>query len=188
VALQFVDLEFEHSYEVEINPEYPSAGAWTVPSFQFGDKGEDMATIKVHPGRGGAWVASFALEGRGVLNGVFACPNPGQFLVVTGWDAFLLQADDASLAKALTVHPITVVARPTGTDLLLVGSFTDAAALDDTGIRWVTDRLFLDDFKLLNSAPGKISVQGTSRSNPGDSEVLTIDPVSGRVISAEGQF
>ena len=182
VAHELVDLGFTHSYEVEINPEFPPAGDWGCPTFAFGTRGEDSLTIKVRPRQGGQWVASFALETGGVLNGVYACPNPGQLVVFAGWTALLMQAADPANAHELPMQPVRSAVRPPGTDLLVVGSFIDAAALDSNGLRWVTGRLFLDDLQFVAGLPGTVTVQGRRGYESNDLMVLTLDPVSGRVI------
>ena len=182
MLLDFTDLGFEHFYDVEVNPEYPSTGGWPFPSLDFGAKGRDRVTVKVSPDRGGPWVASFALENRGVIAGIYSCPHPTHVLVATGWDAYLLDANDASLTEVLPIHPVTVIARPTGSDLVLIGSYTDAALLDASGLRWVTDRLFLDDFELLDSPPGTIRVQGRVGYAPVET-IVALDPATGHMLS-----
>jgi hypothetical protein len=188
VPLDFIDLGFEHSYRVEVNPEYPSTGPWPFPNFEFGAKGRDTVTVKVSPHSRGPWVASFALENRGVIAGIYSCPNPSHVLVATGQDAYLLDANDASLAELLPIHPVTVIARPTETDLVLIGSHTDAAVLDASGLRWVTDRLFLDDFELLESPPGTIRVKGRVAYAAVETSSFALDPATGHVLSGnQGQ-
>jgi hypothetical protein len=182
VTQGLVDLGFAHSHEVEINPEFPPAGDWGCPTFAFGARGEDSLTIKVRPWQGGSWVASFALETRGFLNGVYACPNPGQLVVFAGWTALLMQAADPANTHELPMQPVRSAVRPLGTDLLVVGSFIDAAALDSNGLRWVTGRLFLDDLEFVAGLPGTVTVQGRRGYESDDLMVLTLDPVSGRVI------
>ena len=185
MAVDFADLGFEHRYTVELNPEHPASGGWPVPAFQFGERGRDRLTMMVHPADGDAWVGSFALEGRGVVAGAFACPNPDQLLVATGSDAYLLGARDPAHAAPLAVHPVTVVRRPPGTDLLLVGSFTGLAALDRTGVRWVVRRLFLDGLELLDGPPGSVRVQGRGRYADAKTDVVVLDSKDGSVRARE---
>jgi len=182
VAHELVDLGFTHSYEVEINPEFPPAGDWGCPTFAFGARRADSLTIKVRPWQGGPWVASFALETGGVLNGSYACPHPGQLLILTGSDAFLMPAGEPAKTQELPIHPVRSLVRPPGTDLLIVGSFTEAAALDANGLRWVTEGAFVDDLEFIDGPAGVIYVQGRRRPETDDLVVLTLDPMSGRVI------
>ncbi len=52
MEFDFTDLGFEHSYDVEVNPEYPGNGPWPFPNFEFGAKGRDRVTVKVSPDTG----------------------------------------------------------------------------------------------------------------------------------------
>ncbi len=173
---------FARSYQIEVNPELPSAGGWQIPAFTFGERGDETLTIRVAADTGQQWVASFALETRGVLNGVYACPGPEQLLVLAGINGFLIRATNPSAAERLPIRPTLHVTRPVGTDLLVVNSFTDAVAVDSSGIRWTTERLFIDDFESVSGPPGKILVRGTLDLDPREPKVLELDPASGRVV------
>src|SRR2546427_332170 len=69
---------------------------------------------------------------------------------------------------------------------LSTGAFTNLAAIDELGLRWLTDRLFLDDLELVDGPPGKIYVKGSVHAIPGDSERLVID--ADRGIVTEGRW
>jgi hypothetical protein len=183
MTIQFTDFGFVASYKVDINPEFPTAGEWGAPNFLFGGKSKDTLTVRITPHLTESWVASFAVGGNGhYLNGLFACPNPEQLLVAAGTDAYLIQVARPGKADDLPISPVLHVQRPTGMDLLVVGSFTNLAAVDDNGLRWVTGRLFIDDLELLEGPPGKISVRGSVNSVPSAPEVLIIDPSRGELI------
>ena len=65
-------------------------------------------------------------------------------------------------------------------DMLLIGSFTNLAAVDEAGLRWVTGRLFLDDLALAEGPGARIYVRGSV--DPSGPVSLTIDPLRGDVI------
>jgi hypothetical protein len=171
------------SYEVDINPESTAAGEWGLPSFLFGGRSKDLLTIRIRPHLTKPWVASFAVGGNGhYLNGLFACPNPEQLLVAAGIDAYLIQVGRPGDADDLPISPVLHVQRPSGMDLLVLGSFTNLAAVDEVGLRWVTGQLFIDDLELVEGPPGKISVRGSVHSVPSASELLMIDPSLGEIV------
>jgi hypothetical protein len=183
VTIQFTDLGFIASYEVDINPESPAAGEWGVPSFLFGGRSKDTVTIRIRPHLTKPWVASFAVGGNGhYVRGLFACPNPKQLLVAAGIDAYLVQVSRPGDAVDLPISPVLHVQRPSGMDLLVVASFTNLAAIDDSGLRWVTGRLFIDDLELIEGPPGKIYVRGSVNSIPSAPELLIIDPSRGALV------
>lgn len=182
VSIEQNDFGFARSYRLELNPELPSTGGWQIPALRFGEKGEETLTIRVTPDQGQQWIASFALEVGGVLNGVYACPGPEQLMVLAGSDGFLIRANDPSATEILPIHPTLHVIRPVGTDLLVVNSFTDASAIDSNGIRWTTDRLFVDDFESVSGPSGRIFARGTLDFVPSEPKVLELDPATGRVV------
>ncbi len=191
VTFKFTDHGFRASYGVEINPEYPATGDWGIPEFRFGTRlgtrtfrAGDTLTLRIRPVEASPWVALFAvLDPEHYANGLFACPNPGHLLVAAGTHAYLLDVTEPGAGDDLPIRPVIHVERPTGMDLLLIGSFTSLAAVDEAGLRWVTGRLFLDDLELVDGQPGKIYVQGSVHSIPSDPELLTIDPSRGDLMS-----
>ena len=123
-----------HPDLIEINPSFPVAGDWGMPEIHYGSRLHEDLVIRVRPSDGDSWVGYFATETRGLHAGVYAGPNPQQLLVATGLDAYLVQVDRPSNAHELEVHPITAVARPEGTYLLVIGSFNELAAVDAVGL------------------------------------------------------
>jgi hypothetical protein len=185
MAVDLRELGFHPSYEVVVNPEFPPAGHWDVPEIRACGASAETLVIKVIPHAAEPWVGFFALESRGLLVGLYGCPNPEHLLVVTGIDAYLPRVSQPHDIQELPIHPITAVERPSGTDLVVVGSFTQLAAVDSLGLRWVTEKLFDDDLKLANGPPGKVYVQDWLADRSINSEVLTIDSATGNVIGGE---
>ena len=187
VAIQFEDLGFATSYEVEIDPEFPASGDWGAPEFRFGGRSSWTLTIRIHPHLAVPWVASFALEPRGRLNnGLYGCPNPRQLLVVAGVGAYLVEVSEPGSVSELPISPVLVVRRMPAAELVVIGSFTNLAAIDAFGLRWLTDRLFLDDLELVDGPSGKIYAKGLVNAISNDSEHLVIDADRGIVI--EGRW
>jgi hypothetical protein len=183
VTIQFTDFGFAASYEVDINPDSPAADEWRVPSFLFGGRSKATLTIRIRPHLFKPWVASFAVGGNGhYVNELFACPNPEHLLVAAGTEAYLIQVSRPGHADDLPISPVLDVQRPWGMDLLVVGSFTNLAAVDESGLRWVTGQLFIDDLELVEGPPGKIYVRGSVSSVPSAPELLIIDPSRGELV------
>jgi hypothetical protein len=183
MAAAFRELGFHPRYEVEVDPEFPASGKWGVTEIRVGGASAETLVIRVAPSAAEPWVGFFACESRGLLVGLYACPNSEQLLVVTGVEAFLVPVNQPHQQQALPIRALTSADRPDGTDLLVVGSFTHVVAIDAVGLLWVSDRLFTDELKLTAGPPGSVYVQGWCHSIPSDMEVLTIDPMTGRVIA-----
>jgi hypothetical protein len=180
VAVEFDHLGFAPAYDVEIDPEFPPSGEWGIPEFRFGRKSADTLTIRVTPHSRSAWVASFSLEVRGqLLNGLYACPNPEHLLVAAGDEAYLTDVSNPADATEVPPRPVRVIRRVPGTDLVIIGSFTRLAAVDSSGLRCVSDRLFLDDLDLVDGPPGNIYVRGSVQVIRSEPVVLSIDPTDG---------
>ena len=183
MGVAFRNPGFRPSYAIEVDPEFPPSGGWGVTEIRVGGDSADTLVIKVKPSAAEPWVGFFSCESRGLLVGLYACPNPEHLLVVTGIEAFLVPVNQPHDQQALPIRAFTSADRPNGTDLLVVGSFTHLAAIDVVGLLWLTDRLFTDELKLTAGPPGSVYVQGWCHSIPSDLEVLTIDPLTGRVIA-----
>jgi hypothetical protein len=190
VPIKITDQGFRRSYEVEINPEYPATGDWGIPEFRFGShsgtgtfRAGDTLTLRIRPVGASPWVGFFAvLAPEDYVYGLFACPNPGHLLVAAGTDAYLIEVTRPGAADDLPIRPVIQVRRPSGMDLLVIGSFTNLAAVDEAGLRWVTGRLFLDDLELVEGPPSQIYVRGSVNSIPSVPVLLTIDPLRGDLI------
>ncbi len=182
MAIEFHELGFASVYRVEVNPTFPASGEWGLTEVRVGASSPDTLAIKVSPHEGHPWVGFFACDRRGLLVGVYACPNPEDLVVVTGTEAYLVRVSRPHELNELPIHPITAAGRPEGTDVLVVGSFGELAAIDAVGLLWVSEGLFMDDLELAAGVPGFVYVQGSVRSTPSDPELLTIDPATGELI------
>ena len=117
-----------------------------------------------------------------LINGLYGCPNPRQLLVVAGHEAYLIEVTEPGSVNELPISPVLVVRRLPATESVVIGSFTTLTAIDEFGLRWLTDRLFLDDLQLVDRPPGKIYAKGSVYAIPGDSERLVIDANRGTVL------
>ena len=189
MAPQLTNLGFRPAYEVDIDPEFPASGNWGVPEFRFDRHSRqvnfpsrDRLVARVRPVDADAWIGSFPADARSPTVGLYACPSTNHLLAVTGIDAFLIDVRSPSHAESLPIDPVRFVHRPPATRLLVVGSWIKLAAIDISGLRWVTGRLFLDDLQLVETSAAGILVRGAIRPIPGDQHVLTVDLKSGDLI------
>ena len=185
----WADLGFQPAYEVDIDPEFPASGNWGVPEIRFDRRSRavnfpsrDRLVTRVRPVDAEAWIGSFPADTRGPAVGIYACPSPTDLLAVTGVDTFLVDVRHPSHAQSLALDPVRFVHRPSDTQLLVIGSWIKLAAIDISGLRWVTGRLFLDDLELVETSQDVIVVRGAIGAIPGDQHVLTIDAMSGDLL------
>jgi len=179
----FERFDFRPAYEIEVNPEFPPDGDWRAPAFFF----DRESTVSQSPAdsRWGAplviratvdqerWVGTFTAGIDGV-QGVFATPNPRRVCCVVAGLAYVVDVKDPG-AGAELAHWQTVSVTPvTGGNTLLLAGFVDMMALGQSGIAWRSERLVLDDLRILQVSADEIVCSGTI---PGhDAPRITVDP------------
>ncbi|HEX8863208.1 MAG TPA: hypothetical protein VGC06_29775 [Actinomycetes bacterium] len=126
------------------------------------------------------WVGSFEAGGMRALTGVFACPNPIQALVVCDGRPYLVDVTAPTRATVVDLEPVTQVRRVRDLDLLVLAGHSDLAALGPTGLVWHSERLCLDDLRVLDAAAEGIRCAGDLL---GSSEEFTVDALTGQVRS-----
>jgi len=182
-AVLVQDLGFAPTYEVDIDPEFPGDGDWGVPEFRFGYRSSSTLTLRIRPKAASPWIASFALETRGrLISGLYACPNPSHLLIAAGSSAYLIRVAEPGSVEELPIAPVLAVRRPAGTGLIVIGSFTSLAAIDDIALRWVTGQLFTDDLEFVDGPPGQICVKGRNYWTAIDPPPLVIEPDRGEIV------
>jgi hypothetical protein len=99
--------------------------------------------VMVRPGRGGAFLATFALgfTDPGLPSGVWSSPEPAAMLVVAGGYAYLVDTEDPESGKLMEQRPATAILAAPDAQLLLLAGFYDVLAVGAEGVRWRTGRL-----------------------------------------------
>src|SRR6266536_513142 len=111
---------------------------------------------------------------------VFACPNPTEALVVCDGQAYLVDVTAPTRTTVLDLEPVTQVRRVRDLDLLVLAGFVFMAALGPAGLAWHSERLCLDDLRVLDATADGIHCCGDF---VGSTEEFTVDPRSGQLRS-----
>jgi hypothetical protein len=169
-ARTFSTLGFKTSYSCETDPEFPAAGDWGCPSHGFARDGQATDPFRsrwgapliarFHLADGAEWVGLFEAGGMSGIDGVFACPAPGSALVVCDGQAYLVDVTIPGHAAAISLSPITQVQKAGG-DLLALASFSGLTAIGPQGQAWTSERLCLDDLRILDADEHTISCCGS---------------------------
>jgi hypothetical protein len=126
------------------------------------------------------WVGSFEAGGMHALTGVFACPRPTDALVACDGQAYLVDVTTPARTTAVDLWPVTQVRRVRSLDLVVLVSHLYLAALGPTGLAWHSERLCLDDLRVLDATAHGIRCCGDF---VGSTEEFTVDPHSGQLRS-----
>jgi hypothetical protein len=187
---RFDTLGFAPAYTCQVDPELPGAGQWGWPDYGFhrdGVAAEPFRSrwgtplvVRIATAGTRQWVGSFEAGGMGTLTGVFACPNPTEALVVCDGQAYLVDVTAPTRTTVLDLEPVTQARRVRDLDLLVLAGFVFMAALGPTGLAWHSERLCLDDLRVLDATADGIHCCGDF---VGSTEEFTVDPHSGQLRS-----
>lgn len=186
----FDTLGFTPAYACEVDPELPGTGQWGYPHYGFGRDGRAAEPFRSRWGTPllvrvavtgtPRWVGSFEAGGMRALTGVFACPRPTDALVVCDGQSYLVDVTAPSHTTALSLWPVTQVCRVRDLDRVVLVSHSNLAALGPAGLAWNSQRLCLDNLRVLDAAAHGISCSGDF---VGSTEEFTVDPSNGQIHS-----
>jgi hypothetical protein len=185
---RFDTLGFAPAYTCEVDPELPGTGQWRYPHYGFHRDGEAAEPFRSRWGTPlivrvavtgtRQWVGSFEAGGMHALTGVFACPRPTDALVVCDGQPYLVDVTAPTRTTVLDLEPVTQVCRVRDLDLLVLVGYSNLAALGPAGLAWHSERLCLDDLRVLDATADGIHCLGDFA---GSTEEFTVDPHSGQL-------
>jgi hypothetical protein len=194
MSYAFDDLGLQVAYDLVIDPEFPSAGIWSdrVQHFHrdalcdskepFRSTWGAPVVVRVEPDHSSAWIGMAEAGGAGTPTQMVAGPDPNQLIVVNEGVAYLIDVTKPGDYNAIKLMPILGVRSISDLRLVLLSSFTALVAIDKKGVCWRTDRLVLDDLRILRAGTEGIVVTGSTVEGLVDLET-TIDPRTGRILS-----
>lgn len=102
------------------------------------------------PSGGASWLGMFAFGklGKGT-SGVLAMPDPEQLCVVSRGAGYLVPVRDPSAWEAVQALPVTDVRAVPSAGIVVFADFTELMAYGAEGLRWRTQRLSWDGFKIV---------------------------------------
>ena len=183
-SVEFFD--FEHDYEVVVDPEFPGDGDWRCEVFGFGRGGEieepfhsvwgAPLVVEVSPSARDRWVGQYASGGLGGISGVYACPSTSQLCVVVDGEAYLTDVNNPRAGSIVVHDQVGQVLGVEGRSLLLLVRFIDIVALGPQGIAWKSKRLAVDDLRVVRAIGDTIEC---TLDNLGGSDTIGIDANTG---------
>lgn len=179
--------DFEASYTVEVDPQFPGDGDWRCQVVAFDRDGNVIPQVdsrwgaplvlRIQPAAGESWVGMFAAGGVGLpIHGAFATPAPDLIAVVVDGLAYLADTRTPGEPARIVQLPVHQVAPCSEPPLLLFVGFTDIVAVGPGGVAWSTPRLCVDDLKVIRAHADGITC---SCDNLGHSPTIELDPYTG---------
>lgn len=144
-----VDLSFESHYSIEILEELGARERYYYPGATT-EGGKDGLMIEVISEQGERWVGIFAfgeISPKGIL-GVYTMPDPDKFCVVSMGAGYIVSSSDPTNWKEVKSIPITGVYPVKWQNILVFADYTELVAYNKAGIKWRTERLAYDSFKV----------------------------------------
>jgi hypothetical protein len=168
------DFAFPRNYEVRMleapPPVHPIEKLYHYPvELEEGDR--SGAYVRVTPQSGPAWVGFFALgfDSDQVVSALCSTPDPGQFCVVVGGYAYLVNAADSAEWMRMDQRPVVDLRSLPQQGLLLFVGFTSITAVGSSGIAWTTERLSWEGLTITEIDGDKLLGHGWDA--PADKEV-----------------
>jgi hypothetical protein len=170
-----VDLEFNHSYEVEEIPELPGTGKLNVPVHYFPRlktrPEHDGLWLKVRPATGKPWVGVFAFgyQSPSAISRVVSTPGEDRVCVVSRGAAYVVKTDEPDFWEEVPIMPVLDIRMIPERQLLVFADFTGLVAYGHNQVVWRSPRLCWDDLRILNVSQDTIEGVGSDPTNSGDS-------------------
>lgn len=167
----FDDLGFAPAFRVDCGPEFPGDGNWGCPFFGFDRRGRcgepfesrwgAPTVVRVQPAGAEEWGGTFASGGLGGLSGVYGCPSRHHLCVVADGLVYIVDVTKPRAGAVVAHDQVRQVAKVAEHDLVLFVRFIDIVALGLAGTAWRTERLVVDDLRVLNGRATPSSVAAT---------------------------
>lgn len=144
-----IDLSFQSSYSLEVLEGLGTEERCYYPSgSSIG--GKDGLIIRVTPSIGESWIGVFAfgeISNKG-LSGVYTMPNPDIFCVVSRGAGYIVSSFNPNDWEEVKSIPVMDARSIKSQNIIVFADFTDLVAYSENGIKWRTERLAYDSFKI----------------------------------------
>jgi len=145
------ELDFSHEYEVEVLNELPfGKNVYYYPGAST-QGGKDGVIIEITPLHGESWIGVFAfgdITPKG-LSGVYSLPNADKLCVVSRGAGYFVSAKNPTDWDKIKSIPVVDVRSVLSQGISLFANYTELIAYDSSGVKWKTERLAFDSFKII---------------------------------------
>ena len=193
IKRDFHTLEFAPAYSCEIDPELPGSGDWGYPAHHFYRDGSSSSEpfrsrwgapliARFALPAGDPWIGMFEAGGLGGIDSAFACPDPLAALVICDGQAYLIDVQEPDNTTTIRLTPIRQ-ACGAGPDRIILASFSELMAISPSGPIWVSQRLCVDDLRIVSASGESVECIGDFVSS---TESLSVDARTGELREGPG--
>ena len=83
------------------------------------------------------------------MSGVYSTPDPNKFCVVSKGAGYIVSSDDPNDWQEVKVISVMDVRSISSQGIIVFADYTELVAYDEAGIKWRTERLAYDSFKII---------------------------------------
>lgn len=153
-----IDLGFSHDYEVEVLDELPSGRKIYYYPGSSTQGGKDGVLVKITPLHGESWVGVFSfgeITPKGV-SGVYTLPNADKLCVVSRGAGYFVSANNPADWAEVKSIPVIDVRSVLSQGIVLFANYTELIAYDSSGVKWRTERLAFDGFRIVGLTDNRL--------------------------------
>jgi hypothetical protein len=174
-----VDLSFQTNYDVEIVEELGSGNRYYYPGATT-QKGKDGLIIKVIPSENESWIGVFAFGEISIkgVSGIYTTPNPEKLCVVSRGMGYIVSTNNPIDWEEVVPIPIMEVYSVAAQNLLIFADYTKIYAYNASGLKWKTERLAFNSFKIIEVTDTSLKGRYWNERNDRD-EIFEIDLLTG---------
>lgn len=174
-----VDLSFQSIYSIEVLEELGAGERYYYPGATT-KRGKDGLIVEVISSEGTSWVGVFAfgeISPKGI-SGVYSMPDPDKFCVVSRGAGYIVSSSDPEDWQEVKAIPVMDVRPVKSQNILVFADYTELVAYDETGIKWRTERLAYDRFKITEVTDRSLKGEFWNIRNEAN-EIFEVDLVTG---------
>ena len=152
-----IDSSFTSSYSVEIVQELNSENRYYYPGGSP-YKGQDGLIVEVCPSECASWIGVFsfgrmALKG---ISGIYSMPDPDKLCVVSRGAGYIVSSCDPEVWEHVKAVPVMDARTVVSHNIIVFADYTELIAYNRDGIKWCTDRLSYDGFRIVDVSDSSI--------------------------------
>ncbi|MBO9584991.1 MAG: hypothetical protein J7574_12595 [Flavobacterium sp.] len=182
-----IDVSFQSSYSLEVLEKLGTEERYYYPS-GVSHGGKDGLIVKVTHSKGESWIGVFAfgeISYKG-LYGVYTTPNPDKFCVISRGAGYIVSSLNPNDWEEVDFIPIIDVRSIKSQSIIVFADFTDLIAYGENGIKWHTERVAHDSFKITEVTDRYLRGQFWNIRNEAN-ETFEIDLLSGSQVGGRNQ-